>query len=92
MQLSELLTPYQEESLTVLASALYALADMLQRPCLYWRPKLHMDGNKWCALYGDNLQDGCAGFGDTPDEAMAAFDAAWMGWERKSEEAPDALP
>jgi len=29
------------------------------------------DGNQWCFLYGDNLQEGIAGFGDT------IFDAAW---------------
>jgi len=27
------------------------------------------DGDRWCALYGANLQDGIAGFGDTPSEA-----------------------
>jgi hypothetical protein len=36
-----------------------------------------MDGDQWCALYGENLQDGVAGFGDTPEKAMYAFDAAW---------------
>ena len=41
------------------------------------KPKLSIDGNKWCALLGDNLQDGVAGFGDSPDEAYAAFDKAW---------------
>lgn len=47
------------------------------RPSAVFRPKLSPDGDKWCALYGDNLQDGVAGFGDTPEEAMAAFDKAW---------------
>ena len=28
------------------------------------------DGNKWCALYGEDLQVGIAGFGDTPFMAM----------------------
>jgi hypothetical protein len=37
-------------------------------------PRLFPDGDKWCALYGDNLQEGLAGFGDTPEGAMADFD------------------
>lgn len=41
------------------------------------RPALSVDGKQWCALYGENLQDGCAGFGDTPAAAMADFDKNW---------------
>lgn len=48
------------------------------RPCVLWKPKLSIDGNQWCALYGDNLQDGVAGFGDTPAKAMHDFDRAWL--------------
>lgn len=29
------------------------------------------DGDKWCALYGEDLQAGIAGFGNTPFLAMA---------------------
>ena len=39
--------------------------------------KLSKDGNQWCWLLGDNLQDGVAGFGDTPYEAMIAFNKAF---------------
>jgi len=53
-----------------------AAAEM-QRPCVVFRPTLSIDGNKWCALYGSNLQDGVAGFGDSPSLAMYAFDIAW---------------
>lgn len=49
-----------------------------QRPAVIFRPVLRMDGNQWCALYGDNLQDGVCGFGDTPAAAMSAFDQAWL--------------
>lgn len=35
------------------------------------------DGNQWCALFGENIQDGVVGFGDGPDAAMWAFDEAW---------------
>lgn len=47
------------------------------RPSVLFRPALSIDGNKWCALYGDNLQDGVAGFGDSPDAAMRDFDTRW---------------
>jgi hypothetical protein len=46
-------------------------------PSVLYRPALSKDGNQWCALYGENLQDGVAGFGDTPEQAMADFDRAW---------------
>ena len=48
------------------------------RPCVVWRPKLLSDGDQWCALFGENLQEGVAGFGDTPEAAMVAFDLAWL--------------
>ena len=41
------------------------------------RPRVFIDGNKWCVLYGENLQDGVAGFGDSPIEAVYAFNKAW---------------
>ena len=56
---------------------MYANACDQSAPSLLYRPTLIIDGNQWCALYGDNLQDGVAGFGDTPDKAMRAFDLAW---------------
>jgi len=83
MMLSEILSGYQFEAVNVLANGFYALGDALQRPSVVWRPRLYRDGDQWCALYGENLQDGCAGFGDTPEEAMAAFDAEWRGTNPK---------
>lgn len=47
------------------------------RPSVLLRPKLFIDGHQWCALYGENLQDGLAGFGDTPAGAMYDFDINW---------------
>lgn len=49
----------------------------MSRPAAIFRPSISIDGNKWCALYGENIQDGVAGFGDSPAEAMVAFDKAW---------------
>lgn len=48
-------------------------------PHVLMRPRVFPDGNKWCALYGDNLQEGVAGFGDTPESAAADFDNNWRG-------------
>lgn len=47
------------------------------RPSAVFRPALSIDGNQYCALFGDDLQSGVAGFGDTPEAAMADFDKAW---------------
>ena len=48
-----------------------------QRPSVLFRPQISKDGNQWCALYGDDLQNGVAGFGDSPDLAMRDFDKNW---------------
>lgn len=48
------------------------------RPSYVFRPKLSIEGDQYCALYGENLQDGVAGFGDSPELAYAAFDKAWV--------------
>ena len=48
-----------------------------ERPCVLWKPRLFIDGNQWCALFGENIQEGVVGFGDSPESAMWAFDAAW---------------
>lgn len=48
-----------------------------QRPSVLFRPSIAIDGNQWCALYGDNLQEGVAGFGYSPALAMTDFDKNW---------------
>ena len=53
-----------------------AASDMRQ-PHVLMRPKIYLDGDQWCALYGESLQDGVAGFGKSPEQAMIAFDVAW---------------
>lgn len=53
------------------------MAECLTEPSAMYRPSLSIDGDKWCALYGENLQDGVAGFGDSPAEAMQNFNKAW---------------
>lgn len=41
------------------------------------KPSVSIDGDKWCVLYGEDLQNGVAGFGDTPYLAMLDFNKAW---------------
>ncbi len=59
------------------SAGVQAAAAQYERPSVLYRPKLYPDGNQYCALYGDDLMAGCAGFGDTPAEAMADFDRNW---------------
>lgn len=40
------------------------------------KPTLSKDGDMWCALHGENLQVGIAGFGPSPANALIAFDIA----------------
>jgi hypothetical protein len=49
----------------------------MTRPFVLLKPRMFPDGNMWCALYGENLQEGVAGFGDTPEKAAIAFDFEW---------------
>lgn len=58
-------------------AAIQQAAAQHERPSVLYRPALSIDGNQWCALYGDNLQDGVAGFGASPAAAMYAFDINW---------------
>ena len=56
-----------------------AAASKYEKPSAVYKPRIFMDGDVYCALYGDNIQDGCAGFGKTPADAMWAFDQKWEG-------------
>lgn len=48
------------------------------RPFVLLSPRIFPDGDQWCALLGENLQEGVAGFGNTPHEASLDFDRNWM--------------
>jgi len=56
----------------------------MKRPFMLLRPRIFPDGNQWCALYGDNLQEGVAGFGDTPSLASNQFDIEWLNGRVKT--------
>lgn len=61
-----------------LQQEIYAVSHEMQRPSVLLRPVISRDGNMWCALYGENLIEGIAGFGETPDAAFRDFDARWV--------------
>ena len=48
------------------------------QPSVLYRPRVFIDGDKWCALYGDNIQDGVSGFGSSPEEAMRDFNSSFV--------------
>jgi hypothetical protein len=58
--------------------AFSAMAEDAGAPHVLMCPAISVDGNQWCALYGANLHDGVAGFGDTPAKAMRDFDKNWL--------------
>lgn len=60
------------------ADELYAWALELRRPSTVYRPTVSRDGNMWCALYGENIQEGVCGFGETPELAMRQFDIEFL--------------
>lgn len=45
------------------------------------------DGDQWCALYGKNIQEGIAAFGDCPADAVNAFEHAMYKSVKKEEAA-----
>jgi hypothetical protein len=60
------------------ANNLRTVSEQKMRPSFLLHPSIFPDGNKWCALLGNDLQEGVAAFGDTPDEAYRNFDIAWL--------------
>ena len=67
------------------ANSVHYAAASYERPSIQFRPALSVDGTMWCASYGNNLQDGVAGFGGSPHEAMLDFDAAWYAKLKNTE-------
>ena len=61
-----------------------ALSDLRKReekmnaPSFMLKPKLFLHKGTWCALLGDDLKTGVAGFGQSPDLAYQDFDKNWF--------------
>jgi hypothetical protein len=64
--------------------AIQMAADFSLIPVL--KPKITKDGNMFCVLYGENLQEGIAGFGETIHKAVIDFNAQF---EKSAKEATD---
>lgn len=47
------------------------------RPSTVYKPKIYIDGDEWCALFGDDIVSGVAGFGKSPEKAFLDFDKNW---------------
>ena len=63
--------------LYIIRTAICEAAAFVAAPHTRMRPAIYPDGNMWCALYGENLQDGVCGFGETPELACQDFDKNW---------------
>jgi hypothetical protein len=74
----------------VVANMRYALACDMHRPShkFIGHIRLSIDGNQWCALLGENLQDGVAGFGVSPEMALSDFDRAFAAPLREARREP----
>lgn len=55
-----------------MSEAVQRAAAVYKRPSVFLRPRLSIEGSRWCALYG-----AVAGFGDSPSAAMLDFDNNW---------------
>lgn len=49
------------------------------------KPKIYPDGDKWCALYGEDIMHGVTGFGDTPARALADWDNNFWNQKQKTD-------
>jgi hypothetical protein len=44
----------------------------------------YKDGNQWCVLYGENIQGGIVGFGDTRLDAMLEFKKEYDSYVKRT--------
>jgi len=61
----------------MLQQEIISVSHEMRRPSVLFRPAVYLDGDMWCALYGEDLVMGVAGFGETPDAAVRDFDETW---------------
>ena len=72
--------PQDQHEINETLNFLSRIAGSLERlssPAAIFKPKVFPDGKLWCALYGENLHEGIAGFGETPELAIDDFNATW---------------
>lgn len=61
----------------IIRTAICEAAALQSRPSVVFRPKVSLDGNMYCLLFGENLMEGVAGFGETMEAAARDFDKNW---------------
>lgn len=54
------------------------------------RIEIYPDGDQWCVLVGDNIQEGVCGFGITPMEAFKSYVENLRGEEDEKKQAGNA--
>jgi len=64
-------------SAAMVQESLQQVAYEQMRPSVLFKPCLYRDGSLWCALFGEDLQSGVCGFGESPADAMWDFDKEW---------------
>jgi hypothetical protein len=47
------------------------------------KPRVYRDGNQWCVLYGNDIQEGIAGFGDSISDAVKNWNYSFNKMEAK---------
>lgn len=52
--------------------------------CFEYELVPYKDGNQWCVLYGENIQDGIVGFGDTRLDAMLEFKKEYDSYVKRT--------
>lgn len=57
-----------------------------QSPCVVFKARIFPDGDQWCALFGENIQMGVCGFGETPYKAQLDFDKNWFNQKIPTEQ------
>jgi len=45
----------------------------------YYIIRVFRDGDEWCALFGEDLQEGVAGFGYSIPDALTKLVSSWSG-------------
>ncbi len=50
------------------------LQDRLSNAFEQCKPRIFPDGNQWCCLYGESIQEGVSGFGETPVKAVSDWE------------------
>jgi len=69
--------PAEHEALAAAAQNQLRLSQEMLRPSMILRPKLFIDGDRWCARHGEKSFEGVEGYGRSPEQAYEDFDRNW---------------